>query len=576
MTSLNLLTFLESHASKTPNKIALGFFDQLHNGAVPKTLSYQDFVHKAYAVANTLLGRGLRSEDRVLIVLPQSIDYLIAFYGCLYAGLIPVTLYPPKGPSHVQRLTAVIADAEARAVITDSAISIIFDQSHYTLQQRELLVVNITEIGTAAIQNQFSIPTIDSSMTAYLQYTSGSTGQPKGVCVRHSNLIANLRMQQKSYGISNDTTLVSWLPLCHDMGLIGVPILALHFGASAYITTPTNFIRHPKIWLEAITYFKGTMSWAPNFAYDLCVNGISEKDRQNLDLSSWQVAVNASEPVRAQTIDAFINSYKQYGFSARTMKPGFGLAEATLQVTVTDLTDTFYVESIDRDQIQSKKMAILATHEASNHLSYVSCGRKSQGTSVLIVDPENTQELAVRHVGEIWVKGPHVCSGYWQKSDESTRTMGAFTQHGTGPCLRTGDLGYLNENGDLFIVGRLKDIVIVRGRNYAASDIEQTIEAASPKIRAGFVAAFSVENEEKEDIVILIEMRDPLTHEEGTHIVTEAQRLCRVEHGIVIEKIIFVSRGTLAKTTSGKHQRQMYKRHYLDHSLSLFHFQDRN
>lgn len=567
---MNLLLSLEKNAALTPNKIALSFFDRV-NGVptVLDSLTYQQLVQRAHTVADYLREQGAIPGERVLVILPQSLDYMVAFFGCLYAQLIAVSLYPPKGAQHLHRVNTVLTDANAHYIIADQqSLEVLYSDKVSARVNTAIRYLNITDAVAHQSINQTVIPVdFDSDTPAYLQYTSGSTGDPKGVMVSHANLQINLEMQQPIFDTSAATIVVSWLPLSHDMGLIGAPLTAVYWGGTAYLFNPMSFIRQPRLWLEAISHFRGTLSWAPNFAYDLCVKNVPKTQRQGLDLSSWQVAVNAAEPVRIDTLKAFIDAYQPYGFNPSAMRTGYGLAEATLMVTAMRRGDKLYSETLDTQLLQTDNIAVLAAPGSTMTTQKVSNGKNYNPSKVYIVDPGSWKQLKPRSVGEIWVSGLHICAGYWQKIEINKAIFSAYTAQGNGPCLRTGDLGYMNEQGDLFIVGRLKDVIIIRGKNYAAVDIEQTVVACHSALKTGFVAAFSVDRAEQEQLIVLVELRNPLPAEQSAQLIALAQKQLRVEHGITAQEIVLVGRGALAKTTSGKLQRQIYKRHYLTNQL---------
>jgi acyl-CoA synthetase (AMP-forming)/AMP-acid ligase II len=564
---MNILSILEKNTDANPDKVALGFFTGPScSYSELKTLTYQEFIHKAYAVAQYLIEHGASPSDRVLIILPQSLDYLVVFYGCLYAQLIAVSLFPPSRANHIHRVKTVAVDAKSKFVITDSFTLNMLLSNSVDIDEKEPIssYINVANILTENYKNKyFILPNIDNEAIAYLQYTSGSTSDPKGVVITHANLMSNLGMQQKLLDTDSNTNIVSWLPFTHDMGLVGVPIASLYLGATAYITTPIRFIKQPRIWLEAITAFGGTLSWAPNFAYEMCVEEIPEEERIGLDLSSWRTAVNAAEPVRANTIKKFISCYMNYGFNEKAIKVLYGLAEATLVVSGTRIDDKVHYEELDCDILQTQQKAVLANDNITQKIKNVSNGCKIESTEVVIVDPITGIELDARKIGEVWVLGSHVCKGYWGKITLTKETFEAYTASGNGPFLRTGDLGYLNEKNELFIVGRSKDVIIIRGKNYAASDIEQTVESAGNIIKENFVAAFSVELDEREQLIIVIEIRILIEEKLANELLESIQKLLRIEHGIVADKIIFAGRSAVSRTTSGKVQRQICKQNYL-------------
>jgi len=559
---MNLLSSLWTHVDNQPHKPLYTFINQ----QTPTTLTYAEFDHKAAIVAGALQQYGVCPGDRVLIVLPQSLNYLIAFFGCLYAQLIAVPAYPPARANQAQRIYHIIADAQAKFVIADKAtIELLKDQA----QQRNLsdvIYIDIDAINNVAPANRV-IPQADT--IAFLQYTSGSTGNPKGVIVQYKNLQTNFIMMQEGIGMNADSRVVSWLPLFHDMGLIGAALQVVHLGATLYFMTPLQFIRRPMLWLETISTYRGTHAYAPNFAYQMCIEECDPTVLSKLDLSCWQVALNGAEPVRLTTMLNFIEIFKTGGLNPKACYPGFGMAETTLFVSGNPSLSGLRYEELDLDQLQQGH-ALLATTTSTQTHALVNCGKPWLESELLIVNPDTCQQLPARTVGELWVRGDHVCAGYWGKPELSKQIFAAFTQDSAqGPYLRTGDLAYLNEQGELFIVGRLKDLIIIRGKNYAPQDIEKTIENVSELIKPNSVAAFSSEFDQEEHLIVIVEIRARLTKSQAIDLTKEIRKHLLADHNIVAKDIVLTGRGGIAKTTSGKLQRQLCKQNYLNQQLPL-------
>lgn len=561
---MDLIAVLTSHASSTPDKIAYTFLDQ----GTPITLTYKALAQKARAVAEQLIQQGINPGDRVLIVLPQSLDYLVAFFGCLYARAIAVPIYPPVRSAHVERTFTIAKDAQAKLMITDTATVAMLDEyrTRTTEAWEELNYITLTACSAPLHPTVLTLPQPDD--IAFLQYTSGSTGQPKGVMVKHVNLMANCEMMKIGMSMNAESRIVSWLPLIHDMGLIGAGLLPIYLGATLYLMSPLKFIKRPIAWLEAISDYQATHSYAPNFAYETCALEISEAAKNQLDLSSWQVALNAAEPIRAQTITHFIEAFKNCGFNPQAFFPAFGLAEATLFVTGGPVMTGAKFEVVDAERLQQDKN-ICAAKTASTSQTLVACGKAWLAEKITIVDPETLCELSTNQIGEVWIQGPHVCSGYWNKPEISAETFAAVTSNtGLGPCLRTGDLGYLNAQGELFIVGRIKDLIIIRGKNFAPQDIEYTVERCSELIKPNSVIAFSIEQQE-ERLIVVLQIRTPQSSENRQQLSKLIRKNLLAEHNVLVADIVFVGRGGIPKTTSGKLQRLLCKRHYLANTLPL-------
>ncbi|HWN44200.1 MAG TPA: fatty acyl-AMP ligase, partial [Thermoanaerobaculia bacterium] len=419
-------------------------FTFLGDGDTPtERLTYAEVDRKARSIAADLQRRGAQGE-RVLLLFPPGLDFVTAFLGCLYAGAVAVPAYPPSPGRGTGRLRSLLEDAKPRLALTTPPL----------LPRVEREVEGAVALE-GLLPEDWRPPAVGPDSLAFLQYTSGSTSTPKGVRVTHGNLIANERAIQHAFGQSEESVVVGWLPLYHDMGLIGNVLQPLWCGATCVLMSPLSFLQRPRRWLEAIGRFRGTTSGGPDFAYSLCVRKIPPAEREGLDLSSWRVAFNGAEPVRAATLDAFAEAFAPCGFHREAFYPCYGLAEATL-----------FVSGGDPE---------VAPRVSGN---LVSCGRAWPGERITVVDPETGRELPAGEEGEICVSGPSVADGYWEGE-----SFGGF--------LRTGDLGRLDEDGELFVTGRLKDLIVVRGRNIYPHDVERTAEESHPALRPGGGAAFS-------------------------------------------------------------------------------------
>jgi acyl-CoA synthetase (AMP-forming)/AMP-acid ligase II len=559
---MNLLSSLWTHADKQPHKTLYTFIDNQLNA----TLTFSEFDYKAAIAGGVLQEYGACPGDRVLIVLPQSLNYLMAFFGCLYAHLIAVPVYPPARANQAQRIYHIITDAQAKFVIADTATIELLQKQAHQKNLAEIIYIDIATMKEGKPANKV-MPQADT--IAFLQYTSGSTGHPKGVIVQHQHLQANFNMMQAGLCMDADSRVVSWLPLFHDMGLIGAALQVVHLGASLYLMSPLKFIRQPLAWLETISHYRGTHAYGPNFAYDMCVEEADPAIMQKLDLSSWRLALNGAEPIRLTTLQRFVETFKACGLNPNVCYPAFGMAEATLYVASNPILTKLSYEELDVENLQQGH-ATLATKASTQTRTLVNCGKPWLESEILIVDPNTLQPLPARTVGELWIRGPHICAGYWGKAELTTQTFAAFTQAGKGPYLRTGDLAYINEQGELFITGRLKDLIIIRGKNYAPQDIEQTVESFSELIKSNSVAAFSVESEQQEHLIVVIEIRARLTAMQAADLIKQLRKHLLVEYNITTEEIILTGRGGVSKTTSGKLQRQLCKKNYLNNQLPLF------
>jgi len=495
-------------------------FTFLGDGEAPsELLTYREVDRKARSIAADLQRRGTAGE-RVLLLFPPGLDFVTAFLGCLYAGAVAVPAYPPSPGRGTGRLRSLLADAKPRLALTTPPL--------LERVKREV------DIEALALEGQspedWRPPAAGPDTLAFLQYTSGSTSIPKGVRVTHGNLIANERAIQHAFGQSEESVVVGWLPLYHDMGLIGNVLQPLWCGATCVLMSPLSFLQRPRRWLEAIGRFRGTTSGGPDFAYSLCVRKIPPAEREGLDLSSWRVAFNGAEPVRAATLDAFSEAFAPCGFRKEAFYPCYGLAEATL-----------FVSGGDPE----------AAPKVSGNL--VSCGRAWRGERIAVMDAEGC-ELPAGEEGEICVFGPSVADGYWEEE-----RFGGF--------LRTGDLGRLDQHGELFVTGRLKDLIVVRGRNLYPHDVERTAEESHPALRPGGGAAFSVEVDGEERLVVVHEVERRCEAEAGA--AAEAIRAAVVrEQEVAPHEVVPIRAGTLPKTSSGKVRRGACREEFVAGTLT--------
>ncbi|MEV0780191.1 amino acid adenylation domain-containing protein [Streptomyces sp. NPDC050428] len=520
-------------------------------------------LHDRARAIGALLADRVDPGDRVLVLLPPGLDYVASFLGCLYAGAVAVPLYPPSKGSYSARHRAVLADSAPAAALVPG--SVLADPAELVgaagIPDLPLIAVD----GELPAPDEWRRPKIDADSIAFLQYTSGSTATPRGVVVTHHNLVVNSRQIQERFGASADTPVVSWLPPYHDMGLIGGILQPVYAGATATLFSPVSFITRPLEWLRLISETGARISGGPNFAYDLCVDRIPEAALAELDLSHWEIAFNGAEPVRARTLERFAERMAPLGFRPGSFFPCYGLAEATLMVSGRRVGDAPVAESFDADSLAPGRPAV----PADDGLRVVGCGPVAEDLAVTVVDPETGTVCPPGTVGEIWAAGENVAAGYWGQDDQDGKTFGARLSGDDRGHLRTGDLGFLR-NGQLYVTGRSKDLVVVRGRNHYPQDLEQSALDAHTTLRRG-AAAFALESERGEEVCLVLETAVGHRTEEIGEVTVEVRDRVAREHGVAPGTIVFVRPGQIARTTSGKIQRSRTRDRLLDGSLKVVH-----
>ena len=532
--------------------------------------TWAEVERRARALAATLDAAGARGE-RALLLYPPGLDFVAALLGCFVAGVIAVPSYPPRRRD--ERLRAIVADAAPAWVLTSEAARPVFERQTHDLPELAGVQWLATDRLDPVVAEGWEPPAITDDTLALVQYTSGSTGDPKGVTVRAGQLAHNERLIQQAFEQSADSVIVSWLPTYHDMGLIGGVLQPLWVGASCVMMSPGAFLRRPARWLEAIDRYRGTTSGGPNFAYDLCLRRTTPEERAALDLSSWKVAFNGAEPVHSGTLERFAHAFATAGFDRAAAFPCYGLAEATLFVAGGPRQTEPVLRSVDRDALADGRIE-LATPGQPGSQTLVASGRPSQ--EVRIVDPETRQLCAPGSVGEIWVAGEGLADGYWQAAEATAETFRArrVDDPRTGPYLRTGDLGFVDSGAvgppQLFVTGRLKDLVILRGRNHYPNDLERTAELAHPDLRPGSTAAFAVDDGEAGERLVLLFEAAPRQDLGQLPVLTDAiRRAVAQEHEVQVAEVVAVRVGTLPRTSSGKVQRRRCRQLHLDDGLEI-------
>ena len=557
----NFVIHLQTLARDRPTDTALIVVKADGDRLVDKQLDYATLDLQVKALA-AVLQDCLVPGERALLLMDNDEHYVIGFLACLYAGVIAVPVFPPESvrEQHLARLLAIATDAKAQCIITTSGnLSLIGDAAIAQLAGVEILTVDTVAQNNAA---RWRAHTPQGNDIAFLQYTSGSTSTPKGVMVSHHNLVMNAKVFEEMMSISADDIFVSWLPLYHDLGLIGGLLQPIHRGIPTILMTPTFFIERPVRWLEVISHYRATVSCAPNFAFQLCVERVRSAQLQGLDLSTWRVALCGAEPVRRGTMRAFIERFKPAGFSAGTIYPCYGLAEATLVVAggVTGEGMTAYEFS---SELLAQGKAEVVTHG----IPVVACGFPASNHTVKIVDPEKLVSMADGAVGEIWTAGASLTHGYWQRPQETAAT---FLQHEGERWLRTGDLGFIHAR-QLYIMGRLKDLIIIRGQNIYPQDIELIIEEEVEVVRKGRIAAFAVEHKDGEGIGVAVEISRNTQKLIAAEILVEAlSEAVSSSYHEPLSVVVLLNPGALPKTSSGKLQRSACRQGWRERTLDAY------
>ncbi|MGK3992297.1 non-ribosomal peptide synthase/polyketide synthase [Sorangium sp. So ce1024] len=570
-----LVDLLRFRATEQPDRLAYNFL--LDGETQEATLTYAQLDRRARAIGATLESRGARGA-RVLLLFPPGLEYAAAVLGCLYAGAVAVPAYPPD-PARLgrtlPRLQALIADAQASFALTLEAIlpmvSALAEQSE-ALKSLRWLATDGVEDGAA---DAWRDPAATGDTLAILQYTSGSTAAPRGVMLTHGNLLHNSAAIHRCFEHSTESRGVIWLPPYHDMGLIGGVLQPLCGGFPVVLMSPLDFLRRPLRWLQAISRYRATTSGGPNFAYDLCVRKVTEEQIAALDLSSWDLAFNGAEPIRAETLDRFAETFAPCGFRREAFYPCYGLAEATLIVSGGRKERPPTVRAFDRGALQRSRAVEEPAGEGGGARRLVGCGASIPGHEVLVVDPESMTAAPAGQLGEIWVSGVSVAQGYWNRQEETTATFGARLRGREGTFLRTGDIGFL-QGGELFVTGRSKDLIILRGRNHYPQDIELTVERCHPAVRQGCSAAFSVEApaEERaaaEERLVVVAEIDASRAPDAQAIAAAVRGAVAEQHELQAHAVVLLRPGSIPKTSSGKIQRRACRAGFLSGELEALH-----
>jgi acyl-CoA synthetase (AMP-forming)/AMP-acid ligase II len=563
----SLIEIINCRSQYQPDKQAYIF---LQNGEEESaSLTYAELNRRARAIAARLQAW---KGERALLLYPSGLEFITAFFGCLYAGVIAVPVYPPKRNQKLSRLLSIVNDSQTKIALTTS--SILVDMSHRWQEETDPLnQLNWVATDTIEADPQEFVPQlITPDSLAFLQYTSGSTGTPKGVMVTHDNLIHNSECIKQAFELTSDSVSVSWLPTFHDMGLIDGVIQPLYTGFTGYLMPPVAFLMKPVCWLQAITRYKATHCGGPNFAYDLCVSKVSAEQLKTLDLSSWDSAYSGSEPVHSETLKLFAEKFRDCGFKENFFYPCYGMAEATLFISGGYKQAPPIVKRVQTQALEENKIVEVTHPKTSSQegtKAIVGCGHNWLDYKIVIANPETFEPCADGRVGEIWVSSASVTKGYWNRPQQTQETFQAYLKDGSGPFLRTGDLGFL-QNSELYVTGRIKDIIIIRGQNHYPQDVELTVQKSHPALRLNCGAAFTIEVKGKEQLIIVQEVeRTYLRKLDVNNVVEIITQAVSAEHGLQVYATVLVKTGSIPKTSSGKIQRHACRTKFLNGSLDV-------
>ncbi len=563
-----LVELLRHRAAHQPDERAFTYL--LDGEGQERHLTYAELDLQAQRIA-ARLQHWRAAGERVLLLFPPGFDYIAALFGCLYAGAVAVPAYPPRMNRTLERLRAIAADAEPRFALTTAAVhrQVRSAADEYPELRSMHWLAPDDPAGDDHVAAAWQEPSIGGDTLAILQYTSGSTGTPKGVMLTHGNLVHNSALIAHAFEHTRSGTGVFWLPGYHDMGLIGGILQPLYVGRPNVLMSPMAFLQRPVRWLRAVSRYGATTSGGPNFAYDLCLRKVTQEDLPGLDLSRWRVAFNGAEPIRAETLEAFAEKFAPCGFRREAFYPCYGLAEATLLAAGGYLEQPPVVRWTDSRELE-RHGVVDAAADSSDARAIVGCGRSLPDQEIVIVDPARFTRCPDDQVGEIWLRGPSIAQGYWRRHTETLDTFAAHLADTSGgesqsPYLRTGDLGFMR-GGELFVTGRLKDLIIVRGQNHYPHDLERTAETSHEALRGMPGAAFTVDAGGQQRLVVVQEIQRGRRGEAAAAIAAIRQEIL-AEHGIAPADVVLIRAGRILRTTSGKIRRHACRQAFVDSTL---------
>ncbi|MDQ0505111.1 AMP-binding protein [Xanthobacter agilis] len=562
---------LEALARAPDGRWSITFLDS--HGAVAEHCTAAALAARVAAVAG-VLERESAPGAPVLLVFQPCVDFLVAFLACQWSGRLAVPINPPRRHRLIARLQAVAADSGAKVALTGGGVA--EQVAHWRADSTVLGALRWHDLGGLDLDPARAAPlrAVDPQATCFIQYTSGSTALPKGVEVSHANLMADMARMEAAWGLSPASTMVSWLPAFHDLGLIFGLLQTLFSGCPVVQMAPNSFLQRPVLWLDAITRFRGTHTAAPSFAYDLCNRRIAPEQREGLDLSSLVMAMNAAEPIDPQVMETFTDTFGPYGFRRETFAPAYGLAESTLAVTASPVGMAPRLFTLDPGALEAGRIALAppsTTPSAPRRSVIAGCGAPLADVPVAIVDPQTLRRLPPDGVGEVWVGGPTIARGYWRRVEESAATFGVRIAGEDDPngYLRTGDLGAMID-GELCITGRIKDLIILSGANHYPQDIERVAQAAHPALRIGSGAAFSVADDHGGVQVVLVQELERTQRRADPDPLFSAISAAVWENlELQLARIVLVEPGAVLRTSSGKIQRSANGRAWRDGALPV-------
>lgn len=567
---------LEKKAFISPKKVA---FTYLNKGGIKETITYEELINEVKQMAGFMQQNNYTGK-RALIMYPSSIMYIKVFLACMFANVVAIPVYPPTLSKNMDRIKNIMTDSKASLIFTSKSLNTRLNNrltDGNNKKQNDFQWICLEDITLPSV-SAWSFPNIHNETVAFLQYTSGSTSEPKGVMVTHNNIVCNEEMIKNSFETTKNSVILGWLPMYHDMGLIGNVLHPLYLGATGILMDPMDFLQKPFRWLKAISDYQVDVSGGPNFAYELCLKKITDEELHSLNLTSWEVAFNGAEPISSDTIENFQRRFAICGFKENRFYPCYGLAEATLFVSGGKRHEKPIIKNFDSEELKQNR-AIEVNDNKINSTSIVSCGIASVNQTVIVVDPKTKKIRPDGIVGEIWVKGDNVASGYL--NDHTPEVFTGSVDGVDGFFLKTGDLGFIQQ-ANLYVTGRNKDLIVIRGKNYYPQDIERLIEKYSC-IRDGCSAAFSVTHQHEEKLVIVAELeriyrpRVGKQHEsfQPKDFFSSFRKRIMEELGVQPFAIKLIKTGSILKTSSGKIRRGDCKQAYETGQLITWYEQNR-